>query len=106
MTSTIFGAEDNGRTVSVTTQTVFSIELEENPTTGYRWSVPQFDGKYLELESDQFSPATGTGVGGGGIRQFSFRVKTPGKSNVRLVRARSWEKDSQGPEFEITVIGT
>jgi len=85
----------------------FSIELDENPTTGYRWSAPAFDEKYLVLEADEYAPAAGAAIGGGGVRRFVFAVKSAGRTAIRLENKRPWERDA-APEatFEMTVVGT
>jgi inhibitor of cysteine peptidase len=109
MADYVFAMKDNGGTVSLATQTVFNIELEENPTTGYRWNAPQFDNTHLVLESDQFSARGSTNIGAGGVRRFSFRVKTLGASSIHIEYARPWEKNAgakPAAEFQIAVIGT
>src|ERR1700692_3571718 len=67
-----FRAKDNGKTVEIPVGARFCIELEENPTTGYKWSVPAFDEKCLVLKSDQYPPSKGTGIGRVGILKFGF----------------------------------
>lgn len=106
MPDSTFQAKDNGKTVSIPVGQRFRLELEENPTTGYRWSVPEFDQKCLVLESNEYTPAGGAGIGGGGVRQFGFAVKSPCRTKIHLMNKRPWEKDA-APEatFEITVIG-
>jgi inhibitor of cysteine peptidase len=96
---------DSGRTVPVGTR--FSIELEENPTTGYTWSQPQLEGGSLTLESDETIPFPGAGIGGGGVRRFAFSAKSSGRTTIRLVYRRSWEGDaSAAARYEITVVAT
>ncbi|PYM64098.1 MAG: hypothetical protein DMD79_07085, partial [Candidatus Rokuibacteriota bacterium] len=58
---------------SIAVGTRLCIELQENPTTGYRWGQLDFDKERLGLESDAYTPAGGTGVGGGGSHRFVFR---------------------------------
>ena len=102
-----YHAQDRGKTVSIAVGTRFSIELDENPTTGYRWSAPTFDEKYLVLEADEYTPAAGAAIGGGGIRQFVFAVKSAGRTAIRLENKRPWERDAApAATFEMTVVGT
>jgi inhibitor of cysteine peptidase len=93
--------------VSLTVGTRFSIELEENPTTGYKWSTPEFDQRSLALEADDYTPARGAALGGGGTRKFGFLVKSAGRTTIHLAYMRPWEKDA-APEavFELTIVGT
>jgi predicted secreted protein len=53
-----------------------NICLQENPTTGYRWSLRDFNGKSLALESNEYLPAPVSDVGGSEIRHFLFVAKT------------------------------
>jgi inhibitor of cysteine peptidase len=107
VTTLTYQEGDRGRTVSLTVGTRFSIELEENPTTGYKWSTPEFDEKSLALEADDYTLAKGAAIGGGGTRKFGFVVKSTGRTTIRLVYRRPWERDA-APEavFELTVVGT
>ena len=61
--------------MTLTVGTRFSVELEENPTTGYKWSAPEFDGRSLALEADDYTLAKGAAIGGGGTRKFGFAVE-------------------------------
>jgi inhibitor of cysteine peptidase len=102
-----FQAKDNGKTVSVPVGQHFRVVLKENPTTGYKWDVPEFDEQCLSLESNDYTLADGGGVGGGGVRQFEFAVRSACKTTLRLVNKRSWEKNVMpAAGFEITVVGT
>ena len=107
MTTLTYQEGDRGRTVSLAVGTRFSVALEENPTAGYKWSAPKFDGRSLALEADDYTLAKGAAIGGGGTRKFVFVVKSIGRTTIRLVYKRPWEKDA-APEatFELTVVGT
>jgi inhibitor of cysteine peptidase len=96
---------DRGKTVSLAVGTRFSVALQENPTTGYKWSAPEFDGRSLALEADDYTLAKGAAIGGGGTRKFGFVVKSTGRTTIRLAYRRPWEKDA-APEaaFELTVV--
>jgi inhibitor of cysteine peptidase len=80
------------------------IRLDETPTSGYRWAVDSFDGSVLETAGDEFTPAAESMLGGGGIREFRFRVVGPGDGRLKLTRRRAWETDSPAAEsFEATI---
>jgi predicted secreted protein len=96
---------DRGRTVSVGLGTRFHIELEENRTTGFSWSAPEFSPASLTLESDDTVP--GAAVGGAGLRRFVFKVTAEGRTTIRLVSRRPWAKDaSDSPHFEVTIVSS
>jgi inhibitor of cysteine peptidase len=103
----IYGVKDAGKSVTVAVGTRFTIELEENPTTGYKWSSPEFDEKVLAPTSDQYTPAEGAAIGGGGKRTFGFVARAAGRTAIRLAYRRPWERDVV-PEasFDMTVVVT
>jgi inhibitor of cysteine peptidase len=100
-----FTESDNGKTVSIVVSARLSVELQENPTTGYKWGRPDFDAKLLSLESDSYASAAGTGIGGGGSHRFLFLAKACGKTTIRFEYKRPWERDV-APEsrLELTVV--
>lgn len=107
VTTLTYQEGDRGKTVSLAVGTRFSVALQENPTTGYKWSAPEFDGRSLALEADDYALAKGAAIGGGGTRKFGFVVKSTGRTTIRLAYRRPWEKDA-APEaaFELTVVGS
>jgi predicted secreted protein len=74
------------------------IQLDEVPTSGYRWEVGNFDPAVLEFLRDDFVPSGGARIGGGGQREFCFRAVGPGRSPVRLIHRRPWESESESVE--------
>lgn len=76
---------DAGRSVPVSPGEPVIVRLAENPTTGYRWSVPMG----LEVAADIYERGGGGGVGAGGQRVLTlvapvqatraeFRLQRPG----------------------------
>jgi inhibitor of cysteine peptidase len=106
MPAVSYGAKDAGKTVTVAVGARFSVELEENPTTGYTWSSPEFDEKVLAPAGDRYTPAGGA-IGGGGSHVFEFVARAAGRTAIRLAYRRSWERGVP-PEasFELTVVVT
>jgi predicted secreted protein len=100
-----FRESDRGKTVSIAVGTRLCIELQENPTTGYGWGQLDFDKERLGLESDAYTPAGGTGVGGGGSHRFVFRAKARGATTIRFEYTRPWDHDAAPVRrFELTVV--
>ena len=61
----------------------------------------------VTVGSDDFEPASSEGAGAGGVRRFTFHVKSPGKTTLRLAYGRSWETDKDAARrFELTVAAT
>jgi inhibitor of cysteine peptidase len=76
MAETVILQIDREKTFQVSQDDVVLIRLEENPTTGYRWEVDAVDDRVVELQDSHYSMATGTGIGGGGVRTFTYELPT------------------------------
>jgi len=96
-------ATDSGKTFEVSSGDTLSIQLPENPTTGYRWTIQNPDDPNLELQNSEFSPSSSS-IGAGGQRTFTFQAKSPGTAHLQLKEWRAWEGDrSILNRFELTV---
>jgi inhibitor of cysteine peptidase len=101
----ILTEKDNGKEVEVPVGKQVRIDLPENPTTGYQWSLSDLKSEVLALKSDDYAPAHPSSMGGGGIRQFLFEATSPGKSKLCLKNMRAWEgEDAAVKTFTVTVI--
>ena len=91
--------QDNNKTLELTVGQRFTVQLKENPTTGYQWAIDAESDK-LSLEQDEYvldkmPDFNGQRiVGGGGTRTFIFAVKKSGPTTLKLKHWRFWEKDS------------
>lgn len=76
----------------------FVLILPANPTTGYQWTVKQYDKTRLLLTSSNYRAPDNKRIGAGGQMVFTFsRIdKAPFPKNTRIVfrYARSWEPAS------------
>ena len=103
MADTTLTNADAGRTVAINSGDKIVVRLEENPTTAYVWQVEQLDPGVLELVSDDYEIAAGSGIGGGGERKLVFRANNPGTSPLRLKSVRQWEPDKPSSSFSVTI---
>jgi predicted secreted protein len=76
---------------SVKVNTEFSIALDSNPTTGYKWEV-SFDKAFLRLITRGFKRPAKALLGAGGTETFVFLPLKEGETEIRLVYKRPWEK--------------
>ncbi len=75
------------------------VVLNENPTTGYRWQVPDIlldKHKLLDVirvsnSTYQQNPAPKGMTGVGGKKTIEFETLGPGQGDLYLVHGRSWE---------------
>jgi inhibitor of cysteine peptidase len=90
-----FAEKDNGGSAQVRRGAKITIELNENPTTGYRWTISSIDEVLLEPEGDEFLPQDQATPGAGGLRRFFFRAKAAGSTALTLISKRAWQRDDQ-----------
>ena len=90
-----FGEKDNGALVQVPRGAKIIIELNENPTTGYRWMISSIDEVFLAPEGDAFLSGDPKSPGAGGLRRFFFRAKGAGSTALALINKRAWQSDDQ-----------
>jgi inhibitor of cysteine peptidase len=95
---------DEGTTVDVVDGDTIVVRLEENPTTGFRWAIDAITGACVSPAGDDFEPAEGSNLGGGGRRTLTFTARQPGSSRIELKRWRDWEGDASIVQrFGVTV---
>jgi inhibitor of cysteine peptidase len=80
------------------------LTLEETATSGYRWSIEEFEPVVLQPVADTAMPAAPGRLGGPGTRRFGFHVVGAGTSPIRLGLARSWDPTSRSTGFEVTIV--
>ncbi|WP_422769684.1 protease inhibitor I42 family protein [Plantactinospora sp. WMMC1484] len=94
---------DAGRSYPAAPGDLVVVELDETPSSGYRWQLDEVDAHVLAPAGDSFRPA-GAGSGGTGTRQLRFTVVGAGRTSVRLALRRGWETPGQPVRrFEVTI---
>lgn len=88
---TILDIQDRGRTVDVEIQSLFTVLLEENPSTGYVWKVETAEG--LKMVDNSFERGS-EAIGAAGMRTFQFRASKAGSYNLSIKKWREWEGES------------
>jgi len=83
---------DNGKTITLKLGEDVVLQLEENPTTGFRWEFEQRNDEILQLIGTDYVPH-GTGLGRGGERIFRFKASKRGNAHVVLKLWRPWQGD-------------
>jgi inhibitor of cysteine peptidase len=93
---------DHEKHLVVQSGDTISLDLEENPTTGFQWEVDGLDSELMELSGSSFNLNSPDAIGGGGIHTYQFMPKKPGRTRISLKRWRPWEGESSVKErFEI-----
>jgi predicted secreted protein len=76
---------------SVKANKEFTISLDSNRTTGYKWEA-SFDRAFLRLKADRYKRPAKALVGAGGTQIFVFVPVKQGETKIRFVYKRPWEK--------------
>lgn len=97
----------NGSETTLKNGQVLTIRLESNITTGYSWEVAECDESVLKLDGEPeyvTSERDQNLVGAGGVQIFRFKPAAAGKTHLKLVYHRPWEKDVEPVEiFDLDV---
>jgi inhibitor of cysteine peptidase len=102
----VFQFSDNGSTKKIRIGHRFIIRLDENPSTGFTWSKPEFDSNCLRLASDDYLPQPGPRVGAGGIHKFEFTVMAACRTTIVAAYRRPWESVPPSRTFKLGIVGT
>jgi len=88
----------------------FTIKLKSNPTTGYTWSMGEYDHAVLSLIEHRFVPGNSKLMGAPGFDEWHFRAQPaafvkPQQTILTFTYARAWEKGEVGKKvvFEVSV---
>lgn len=104
MAEYVFNEKDNGGLVQVQSGAKITIELKENPTTGYRWTISSIDQAFLVAEGDEFVPPDQKTRGAGGLRRLFFRAKATGSTALTLINKRAWQSDDKAADsFKLAI---
>jgi inhibitor of cysteine peptidase len=104
MSSQVITEADHGKTVDLKKGDALTVELPENPTTGYRWSLDEHNPAALEAAASPAFEPSAPAVGAGGGRTFHFLAKQAGEYPLGINLRRSWEKQAApGKTFAVNV---
>jgi inhibitor of cysteine peptidase len=88
----------------------FTITIQSNPTTGYSWSLKDYDYNLISpVSSKYYPPVNKKLIGAGGYEKWTFRVKpqgfiVPQTTSLTLIYSRPW--DQQGAQVTIFKVVT
>jgi inhibitor of cysteine peptidase len=98
------GEKDSGSVVEVAAGSTLKVILAGNPTTGYNWEVSSLDSAILRLAGQSFRPDRKL-IGSGGKETLTFKAVAPGRTVIRLIYHRSFERNMPPARtYELTVI--
>ena len=91
----------NNREAEVVVGDTLRLELSENPTTGYRWRMPDV-GPALRILEDSYEAPTGA-AGSGGVRRWTLAADKAGTIPLQLEFKRSWQPQP-ARTFTVTLV--
>jgi predicted secreted protein len=103
----MIGEAQNGKTVDVTLTRSFTIALDSNASTGYRWHVKSVD-KTLGQPKESTVAGDPGKPGSPGVQKFTWSTKSPlnlvGKHTIELEYQRPWAETSPPAKtFKVTI---
>ncbi|MBS1839966.1 MAG: protease inhibitor I42 family protein [Acidobacteria bacterium] len=98
MADTKIEPKDFGKTIELSVDDTITLELLENPTTGFRWQISP---DALVKCGDQFVLPTAVAAGQGGLRVLQFRATSRGTGVLKLQLSREWETAPPQRNIEI-----
>ena len=89
-TSTVYTESNNGQTISVAKDSMVTIKLKENPTTGYSWQVNVTPG--LTIVRDEYIPdkVPAGMVGSGGTHTWTVQPVDTGTFTFSGIYMQPW----------------
>lgn len=83
-----------------------TITLEENPTTGYVWTLKMGTENIVALESDEYKAVQTSEniVGSGGNHVWNFKGVSKGETVLTFKYYRPWEKEDSAIETRIFTV--
>lgn len=93
---------DNGRAIELHVQESLQIQLPESRMGGYRWSLVEA-GEPVLAAIEMGTKAASSLPGQANIRRWQFSAKQQGSVQIQLRHRRSWEPESSGSEFSLSV---
>ena len=103
MADIFVGEGHNGGVISAKPGDIIVVQLPENPTTGFQWSVTEVNAALLVPQSDEFRSGGG-GMGAGGVRVLRYLARGTGETSLALQLARPWEANAPRLRFSIRVV--
>jgi inhibitor of cysteine peptidase len=96
--------KDSGTTFIIKKGDTLYIVLEGNITTGYTWEVSSIDQEVIKQVGEPEYKTDSSAIGAGGKISFLFVPVNVGRTSIKLIYHRPWEKDVPAIKtFDITV---
>lgn len=97
--------KDSGKTLHLNRGDTFTVQLVSNPSTGFLWKLgtPPYDESVLLMRGDKYIRPAENLCGAAGKRNLEFLAEGSGRTGLKLVYVRPWEKN-QPPEKQFNLL--
>lgn len=99
--SLVIGMSGNSTMVSMDKGTVFTVRLNENPTTGYTWNATATAGLTV-LNSTYIGSNSGL-MGAGGVHEWTIQATGTGAQQFNATYERSWELVGNETQYQLII---
>lgn len=96
----IIGVTDNVTTLELSKGAIFTIRLDENPTTGYSWNASTSTG--LKVLNSTYVGG-GNMLGAGGVHEWTIEASGSGAQSFNATYERPWEKFGNETQYQLIV---
>ncbi len=97
---------ESGAEFSIAPGDSFTIRLDSNPSTGYRWELaPLLDEDIVVQIGEEFVAGADSGDGSGGVQEYTFEGVGDGSTVIELVELDDTGGESRSRSFPVTVSG-
>lgn len=100
--------KDSGKTLRLRSGDTVTVQLVSNPSTGFQWrfASPHYDESVIILRGDRYiSRSEALAEGTPGKRSLTFVAQGAGRTGLRLIYVRPWEKNTApAREFNLLFI--
>lgn len=93
---------DNGKVISLDSNSLLVLNLQSNPSTGYSWQIEGLDQKVLRQAGDSEFMAESKLLGAPATQVLRFQGVSAGMTQLNLMYRRTWEQE-RGQTFSIQV---
>ena len=79
------------QTIFVTVGDIIELHLNENPTTGYSWTIEE-PGPFCSIQKNEFQREENESIGRAGYRVISLKVEQTGTREILLKKWQRWSR--------------
>ena len=85
---------DSDKTIDVAAGDTVEIQLPENTTTGYRWTLETIDKSFCEVIADERYGPDKVILGASGTHVWRLKAKHAGNCRIEIAYRRAWQRDT------------